>query len=223
MFLPGNVSAYGISTRNLDTDGWAEHSYELRIPYKSLNFRPYFGQYDYEHYFGTNTNTVNPFRVLAINGEKLRVVGLDTTWNYSDSLDFGVKLKTNDYDRMNSSQYASGLATWHGDQLTQVGVEIGYMNGDLDRQKYLLSRLFCYLDELSAIGGGFVSADLIWAHYDEPIYGRDNSVFSSLGTGHAFLDKALEVKLSGDYSRDPYFDSDVRGMLVLTYRYGKSL
>ncbi len=79
LFLPGDVSVYGTSSRNLDSKGWAEHSYELRIPYKALSFRPYFGQYDYEHYFGTGVNTVNPFRVLAINGEKLRVIGLDTT------------------------------------------------------------------------------------------------------------------------------------------------
>ena len=89
--------------------------------------------------------------MLAINGEKLRVVGLDTTWKYSDALDFGVKIKTNDYDRMNSSQYGSGLVTWHGDELTQVGLEVGYMNGDLDKQKYLLSRLFGYWDGLSVI------------------------------------------------------------------------
>jgi hypothetical protein len=219
LFLPGNLSLYGFSSRNLETKGWGEHSYELRIPVKSFNFRPYFGQYEYEHYFGTGVNTVNPFRVLAINGEKLRVVGLDTTWKYSDALDFGIKLKGNDYDRMNASQYASGLATWHGDDLTQVGVEVGYMNGDLDRQKYLLTRLFGYLDGLSGVGVGFISGDVVWAHYDQPIYGRDNSLFLSLGTGRVFLDDALEVKLSGDYSRDPYFDSDVRGLLSLTYRY----
>jgi len=222
LFLPGNLSLYGFSSRDLENKGWAEHSYELRIPYQSFRFRPYFGQFDYEHYFGTSTNTVNPFRVLAINGEKLRVIGLDTTWKYSDALDLGVKVKTNDYDRMSSSQYGSGLVTWHGDELTQVGVEVGYMNGDLDRQKYLLSRLFGYFDGLSFLGGGFISADLIWAHYDEPIYGRDNSLFASLGTGHAFFDNAFEVKLSGDYSRDPYFDSDVRGMLALTYRFSNS-
>ena len=223
LFLPGNISLFGFSSRNLDTDGWAEHSYELRIPYKAVSFRPYFGQYDYKDYFGTGVNTVNPFRVLAIDGEQLRVIGLDTTVKYSDSLDLGVKIKGNDYDRANSSQYASGLATWHGDDLTQVGVEVGYMNGDLDKQKYLLTRLFGYLDGLSGVGVGFVSGDLIWAHYDQPIYGRDNSLFVSIGTGRKFLDDALELKLSGDYSRDPYFDSDVRGLLSVTYLYNHTM
>lgn len=221
LFLPGNISAYGFSTRNLDTDGWGEHSYELRIPVKAVTFRPYFGQFDYEHYFGTSINTVNPFRVLAINGEELRVFGLDTTWKQSDSLDFGVKIKANDYDRMNESQFASGLVTWHGEELTQAGLEIGYMNGDLDKQKYLLTRLFGYLDGLTASGVGFLSGDVIWANYDQPINGEDNSIFISLGGGRSFLDKALEIKLSGDYSSDPFFDSDVRGLLTVTYRFDR--
>lgn len=221
LFLPADISLYGFSSRNLDTKGWAEHSYELRVPVKAVSFRPYFGQYDYEHYFGTGVNTVNPFRVLAVNGEKLRVIGLDTTLHYSESLDFGIKIKGNDYDRMNGSEYASGLVTWHGDQLTQVGVEVGVMNGDLDKQKYLLTRLFGYWDGL--FGGGFISGDVIWASYEQPIYGEDNSTFCSLGAGKAFLDETLEVKLSGDYSRDPYFDSDVRGLLAITYRYDHKL
>jgi hypothetical protein len=221
LFLPGEISIYGMSSRNLESKGWAEHSYELRIPFKTVSFRPYFGQYDYEHYFGTGVNTVNPFRVLAINGEKLRVIGLDTTVRYSGSLDLGVKIKGNDYDRTNGSSYASGLVVWHGDKLSQTGVEVGYMNGDLDKQKYLLTRLFGYWEAPSGFGIGFFSGDLMWARYKESLYGRDNSLFLSLGTGRNFLDNALEVKLSGDYSRDPYFDSDVRGLLAVTYRYSK--
>jgi hypothetical protein len=222
-FLPADIGLYGFSSRNLDTKGWGEHSYELRIPVSSLNFRPYFGQYDYEHYFGTSVNTVNPFRVLAINGEKLRVIGLDTTWKYSDSLDLGIKVKGNDYDRKNGSEYAAGLATWHGESLTQIGLEVGYMNGDLDKQKYLLTRLFGYLDGLAGAGVGFISGDLIWAEYDRAINGRDNSLFVSLGTGRNFWNDALELKLSGDYSRDPYFDEDIRGLLAVTYRYNQAL
>lgn len=219
LFLPADISLYGFSSRNLENKGWAEHSYEMRIPFKAVRFRPYVGQYDYEHYFGTGVNTVNPFRVLAVNGEELRVIGLDTTVKYSDALDLGVKIKGNDYDRKNGSEYASGLVTWHAANLTSVGVEVGYMNGDLDKQKYLLTRVFGYLDDLSGAGVGFISGDLIWAHYDQSINGRDNSLFVSLGTGRAFFDDALEVKLSGDYSRDPYFNSDVRGLLAITYRY----
>lgn len=216
-FLPAGIDLLGFSSRNLDSKGWAEHAYELRIPVKAVSFRPHFGQFDYEHYFGTGVNTVNPFRVLAINGEKLRVMGLDTSWRHSEALEFGLKLKGNDYDRKDASSYASGLAVWHGDKLTQTGLEIGYMNGDLDRQKYLLARLHGYLDGLA--GTGFVSGDVIWVCYDQPIHGEDNSLVVSLGAGRAFWDEALEIKLSGDYSRDPYFDSDVRGLLAVTFRY----
>jgi hypothetical protein len=31
----------------------------------------------------------------------------------------------------------------------------------------------------------------------------------------------LSVKLSGDYSRDPYYDEDLRGTLTVSYNYAK--
>jgi hypothetical protein len=65
----------------------------------------------------------------------------------------------------------------------------------------------------------FISGDLLYAAYDQPIYGQDNSFFASLGAGQRFLDDRLELKLSGDYSSDPYFDSDLRTMLVANYRF----
>jgi len=55
--------------------------------------------------------------------------------------------------------------------------------------------------------------------YDEQIYGQDYSLWLSLGGGFRFFEDALEVKLSGDWSNDPYFDSDLRGMLKIQYKY----
>ena len=67
----------------------------------------------------------------------------------------------------------------------------------------------------------FVSADLLLTYYDKDIYNEDSSLFVSLGTGKRFLDDALSVTLSGDYSQDPYFDDDLRGMLTMFYSYDK--
>ena len=46
-------------------------------------------------------------------------------------------------------------------------------------------------------------------------------MFVSFGAGHRFLEDALELRLSGDYSSDPYFDDDWRAMLALQYRFDK--
>jgi hypothetical protein len=35
------------------------------------------------------------------------------------------------------------------------------------------------------------------------------------------MDDALSIKISGDYSRDPYFENDLRGMLTVSYTYAQ--
>ena len=67
----------------------------------------------------------------------------------------------------------------------------------------------------------FFSADVLMTYYDEDIYSKDSSLFVSLGGGKRFLNDALSVKISGDYSQDPYFDDDLRGMVTMSYVYDK--
>jgi hypothetical protein len=111
-----------------------------------------------------------------------------------------------------------------GEGQSQLGGELGAMNGDTPQNEYYLLRLFTYCDQVSkSLPINFISSDLVYVDYDQPIYGEDSSLFISLGTGKTFMDNALELKLSADYSSDPYFDEDVRGMLTASYNFGKSL
>jgi hypothetical protein len=93
------------------------------------------------------------------------------------------------------------------------------MNGDGSENRYFLGRTYVY----KTLPPGFVTGDFVYAHYDEEILGRDYSVFFSLGAGRNFLDDALEVKLSGDFSSDPYFDTNLRGMLNVRYNFKQSI
>ena len=93
------------------------------------------------------------------------------------------------------------------------------MDGDADKDQYLLLRAFVYWDKLpEPLPLAFLSGDVVWVDYQEDIYNEDTALFLSLGGGWKFLDDALQVKLSGDYSSDAYFDEDVRGMLTVSYR-----
>jgi len=94
------------------------------------------------------------------------------------------------------------------------------MQGDAARNQYQLSRLFFYWDRPGDRVASFISGDLLYALYDQAIFGKDSSFFASLGAGQRFRKNRLELKLSGDYSVDPNFDSDIRGMLVMNYRFG---
>jgi len=225
VYLPHNINLHGFSNYNLNTSNWAEHSYELSAKVGPVSIRPYVQQFQYADYFGTGTNSANPFRFLAASGEELTVLGSDLSMAMGDAWVFVIKAKNYDYKVLaDNSQYFSGQATWSDDSQDQIGGEIGTMVGDIAQNKYYLLRLFTYWNRLpAALPVGFISSDLVYVDYDQPIYGKDSSLFISLGTGKKFLDDALELKLSADYSSDPYFDKDLRGMLTASYSFGKSL
>ena len=220
--LPFGVSFSGFSSYNLRTDGWGEQSYELRFNLADFAFRPFFQRFRYEDYFGTGVNSANPFILLAATDQTLTSYGTDILWRKYEQWDIGAKFKGYHYDEgvTDTAYYYSGLLTWHGEGLSQIGGELGYMDGDLDRDRYLLARAYFYCDQVGKmLPFKFVTGDLVYAHYEQDINNEDNSVFVSLGVGSNFLKDKLQVKLSGDYSSDPYFDSDLRGLLTARYTF----
>ena len=223
VFMPANISFYGFSKYNKETEGWAEHSYEMRVPVGNVLFKPYYQHFSYEDYFDIGANAVNPFRWLAQSGEKLTTYGLDALWQLDEAWTLGGKVKFFDYDELDSAETYSILASWHGDNLTQYGVEIGHTaSDDTAGNDYTLVRLYGYCDAMAGrFWVDFFSADMVLVYYDKEIYGEDSSLFVSLAAGKRFLDDALSITLSGDYSQDPYFDDDLRGMVNMSYAYDK--
>ena len=208
------ATLHGTSVRNLDDDQWQEHSYEARIPVKQFILRPYFQHFDYDAYFDTGVNTGSPFLFLADSQETVTILGNDVTWNATSALEFGARVKHFDYKkRDDNAWYYAGLATWHLGSPSQVGGELGRMDGDTDDTTYTQARGFFYYE----LAPGFVSGDAVYVHYDEDILKESHSVFASLSGGMKFLEEALEVSLTGDYSADPYFDNDLRGMINVKY------
>lgn len=219
--LPGGVSLSGRSSYNLESDGWGEHFYQISAALGPFSFRPFFEKYDYRDYFAGGDRTPNPFAILTQGNEELTSYGTDLLWQKISNWDIGAKVKHFTYHvNDDTATYYAGLLTWHGASLTQIGGELGTMQGDAAKNNYLLSRLFFYWDRPKERLGSFISGDLVYALYDESIYGEDSSIFASLGVGQRFLKDRLELKLSGDYSADPNFDSDLRTMLVMNYRFG---
>jgi hypothetical protein len=219
-YLPKGVSLSGRSRWNLVTDGWAEHSYQGLGRILGVQIRPFFEYFEYENFFNERENSADPFRFLAETEEKITTFGSDFTYPVIPSVDVGAKLKYYDYDKRDeSAQYISALAVWRWELLSEWGAELGLMNGDGSENRYFLGRTYVY----KTLPPGFVTGDFVYAHYDEEILGRDYSVFFSLGAGRNFLDDALEVKLSGDFSSDPYFDTNLRGMLNVRYNFKQSI
>ena len=219
--LPFNINFFGFSSYNLDTDGWGEHSYDIRFDIFDFNFRPFFQRFRYEDFFNTKDNSANPFRFLADSDEILSSLGSDIIWQRFDQVALGAKLNLYDYDRRDDQAfYFEGNANWNLNGLSQIGGQLGRMNGDTDETRYMLTRAFFYWNEPGFLSRlGFITGDAMYVHYDEEIYSQDYSLWLSLGGGMRFFDDAMEVKLSGDWSDDPFYDSDIRGLLKIQYTY----
>jgi len=221
--LPYSIGFNGFSSLNMLTDRWAEHSYELQVKAGAFRVRPFLQRFQYDDYFSANKNSANPFRFLAATGEELTIIGTEVDWFGAESYEVNLKAKNIEYDlRRGSSKYISGMVIRHLEDLCQLGIELGSMAGNTSDADYLLGRAFVYWTGLpESIPVESISVDLILVGYGEEIYGQSNSTFISLGAGKTFLDEALALKFSIDYSKDPYFDNDFRAMLVAEYTFGK--
>jgi hypothetical protein len=94
------------------------------------------------------------------------------------------------------------------------------MNGGSDKTRYSLARAFFYWDRPAILARlGFITGDVMCVIYDAFRYGQDYSLWFSLGSGVRLFDDAMEVKLSGDWSDDPYESMDLRAMLKVEYNY----
>ncbi len=214
-YFLGNTVLSGFSSYNLITDGWAEHSYEVTFNLSDLYIKPYYQHFNYDDFFTPGSISSQPFRFLAETGETLSLIGGEVTWRQYGGLNLGAKYNHYRYKlRQETANYFGGLLDYPFGAV-QTGAEIGRMDGDTPENSYLLSRAFFYWNRSSGLlRNGFFTGDVVYVVYDEEIFNKSFSFFSSLGIGKRFFQDRLEMRLSGDYSSDPFFDSDFRLMLT---------
>lgn len=219
LLFPQNITLLGHSVFNLVSKDWQEHSYEMRFPFGPVAFQPFLQHFRYESFFNSRSNSANPFRFLQGTGNALTVVGTEAFWYPSEHEEFVLRFKNYDYNnRFRSSQFYSFLAIKRWKVLSEVGAEFGRMQGNEAENRYFLSRGYFYWN----ISPGFVTGDVMVAHYDRAIYTKNTSLFASVGIGKKWFNDRLNVKLSFDYSKDPYFNEDLRWMLKINYLLDKS-
>ncbi len=220
--LPRGIMFNGRSAYNLKSHGFAEHDFLLSLPLEDKIVRAGYQRISYEDFFSDGDRSATPFLYLKDSGDSLDVYRASFTRG-GETIEAGVSARYYDHaDASRDAVYGGVLLSWHGDDLTQAGIEAGRMQSDDDRNCFTLARLFTYIDLLPLeILPLFASGDVVYALYDENINGEDYSLFISLGAGGRFLDDSFEVKVSGDYSIDPYYSDDIKSMVIVTYRWQK--
>jgi hypothetical protein len=214
--LLNNFSILGRSEWNMITNGVNEHSYEALITMANLTFRPFFNYFTYENSFAPEVNNTSPFRFLADIKEIITSLGIDSYYLLSETVSLGAKIVHYNYKiRNNTAQYISGLVEWKYRPSSEIGLELGFLNSPSIDEGYILGRTYIYHD----LTNKFLSADVTYVRYEKGTRRKDYSLFASVGAGIKLFKQRLEIKASLDYSYDPFFDNDFRGLLSFTYKF----
>jgi hypothetical protein len=221
LHLGSRLTLTGLSSYNIDSEDWRKHRYEARLRVSHLMIEPSFQYVSYQDDFGKGDSRNNIFHFLQNEEEILAISGTDFVWQGLGGVDIGVRGRHYNYDiRQESALYMAGLLSVSTASGSQIGIEIGRMDGKTADNLYDLYRGYFYWQQpLRIKTQGFISGDALYIAYDAPVYGEDKSIQYSLSAGRRFFDNRMETKLSGIFSQDPYFDSDVGGVVTLHIHY----
>lgn len=217
------LSLQGLSSFNLETEDWREHSYSALLRLKDALLEPSYHTFNYQDYFGTGKEENNLFHFLAESEEQITIFGADLQWQGSGPVRLGGRYNQYSYDlRQESAGYYAALLSMDLPGGSQLGIEAGRMDGETADNIYTLYRAcFYWVDPFGLSAPAFLSGDGIYQAYDAPVFGEDSAINISLSAGFHLIDDKLAIKLTGLYSQDPYFEENVEGLVTLHYQYGQ--
>jgi hypothetical protein len=217
------LTLQGLSSFNLETEDWREHSYSALLRLKDAVLEPSYHTFSYQDYFGTGKEENNLFHFLADSEEQITIFGADLQWQGSGPVRLGGRYNQYSYDlRQESAGYYAALLNMNLSGASQLGLEAGRMDGETADNIYTLYRAYFYwVDPFGRGGPAFISGDGIYQAYDTPVFGEDSAINFSLSAGFYLVDERLALKLTGLYSQDPYFEENVEGLVTLHYQYGQ--
>jgi hypothetical protein len=215
------LTVHGLSGYNPDSEDWHEHNYAAALRHKDFSLEPVYQYFSYNDYFGNRAEENNLFHFLKETDEQVTITGADIQYQGAPRLRLAGRYRRYTYElRGETADYHAALVTVDLAGGCQLGGETGRMAGETDDTIYTLYRVYFYCpDPFKWRHSAFISGDGMFQDYNAPVFGKDNAVNFSLSTGMRFFHDALEVKLTGTYSEDPYFDENLEGLLTLQVKH----
>ncbi len=215
------LTLQGLSSFNLETEDWREHSYSALLRFKDAVLEPSYQTFSYQDYFGTGEEGSNLFHFLANSEEQITILGADLQWQGFGPVRLGGRYNHYVYDvRQETAGYYAALLSLDISGGSQLGIEAGRMDGEIADNIYTLYRAYFYwVNPFRLSESAFISGDGIFQAYDTPVFGEDSSINLSFSAGFHLANDSLEFKLTGLYSQDPYFEENVEGLVTLQYQY----
>jgi len=210
------VQLVGTSSYSSEKSGWLEHSYNLALgPFSGFTITPMVSWINYETFFSAATSSAFKFEPDIIDrDEEALIIGADAQYTLNKKLIVAADYKNFGYDIAGSANYYGGKLTYQVFDTSSVGLGFHRMDGDNDRLKYNEYRAYVH----DRAGKFDVVLDGFYVTYDEEINERDYAYSVSGAVGYDFS-KELRLEADAVYSRNPYYDEDIRGFFKLIYRF----
>lgn len=206
----------GRSSYNSLTSGWMEHDYVLSYsPLQSLVLSANVSNINYRDYF--HNMSVSAFQMmggLLPADEELTTLGGSATYEPIKNLRVGVDYKNYSYVKTGDADYYGGNASYAIPGNYTTGLSVHRMDGTTDRLRYTEYRGFIS----KQIGRAEVVLDAIDVHYDRSLNGVRDS-YAITGAATYDLNARLKFGANIEYSKNPDFDNEVRGLVRVTYMF----
>jgi len=208
------IDLTGRSSYNSITNGWMEHAYTLTLtPLTNLKISSNLTRINYsDYYYNMTTSALSLNNGFITPGEELLSLGFGASYAFLKGFTASADYKHYNYDIAGSAEYMGGKLAYSSPEIITAGAGWHRMSGDNDRLRYNEYRLYA-LKKLHKID---LSADLFNIVYDNSINGVKNSYALTGSVGYEINEK-LKIGADIEYSRNPDFDSETKGLVKLTY------
>ena len=210
------VELLGTTLYNAITSAVARNAYNLILgPFSILTLRTEFTEIRYKDLF--TSPTVSAFQLQPGGpidpNDKLTTIGEEA------SLAFGTLVFSADYKKYRyviegDADYYGGRLAYTGSSGVGAGAAAHRMDGQTDNLRYYEYRVYAYKNFEKTD----VAVDLLTVTYDTEINSVKNAYSASLAGGYSPT-PALKVGADIEYSKNPFFDKDVRGLVKLVYNF----
>ena len=183
-------------------------------PFGFLTLRTDFSMVSYRDYFQNATTSAFTFTPGGLDpNEKVTSIGEEAVLLFSR---FGLSAdyKRFDYKIAGNASSYGGKITYNLLKNAGAGISVHRMDGQIDALRYYEYRAYGF----DRFGAWDIALDLLSQRYDVEINGVKNGYSASLAGGYAVTPKA-RVAADVEYQKNPYYNSDVRGMVKFVYNF----
>ncbi len=210
------VDLGGRSNYNAVTNGWMEHSYFLSYsPVSTVRLGADYANTNLKDYLANVTTAalsyLNP--ILRVNSRQ-DSVGVSAAYTGLKNITVAADYKRYNYDNSGQAAYLGGKVVYGLPEEYSIGCTVHRMDGGVELLRYMEYRAFA----TKKIGHYDLTVDVTDVNYDKAMNGITDS-FTITGAAGYELNHKLKLGADVEYSRNPDFDNEYRGLVKATYTF----